>query len=152
MAVQLHSAPGGPGIRSRWTSGAKTGVGTAASNHSNVWFTLGDGVLNEVFYPFADLACLRQLELIVTGANQFLSIEKWDAEHEADCLADGVPAYQLTNTCKYGRYRIKKAILADPNRSAVFSTDRIHPSPRQPKRISSLRPTQPPYRQPGESE
>jgi glucoamylase len=36
-------APGWPGIPARWTSSAKTGVGTALSARSRVWFTLSHG-------------------------------------------------------------------------------------------------------------
>jgi hypothetical protein len=43
-------APGGPGSAARWTSSAKTCVGTALSSKSNVWFTPGDGILTEVYY------------------------------------------------------------------------------------------------------
>ena len=44
-------APGWPGISPRWTSSAKSGVGTALNLHSRVWFTLSHGILNEVYYP-----------------------------------------------------------------------------------------------------
>ena len=40
MQTSDRSAPGGPGIPARWTSSAKTGVGTALSDKSHVWFTL----------------------------------------------------------------------------------------------------------------
>ena len=35
--VQDTFAPGWPGIPARWTSSAKTGVGTAVSRDSRVW-------------------------------------------------------------------------------------------------------------------
>ena len=41
-------APGWPGIPPRLTSSSKTGVGTALTLHSRVWFTLSHGILNEV--------------------------------------------------------------------------------------------------------
>ena len=50
-------APGWPGIPGRWTSSAKSGVGTAVSRDSRVWFTLSHGILNEVYYPRVDHAC-----------------------------------------------------------------------------------------------
>ena len=51
MSEVNRSAPGGPGIPARWTSSAKTGVGTALSDKSHVWFTLSHGILNEIYYP-----------------------------------------------------------------------------------------------------
>lgn len=44
-------APGWPGIPARWTSSAKSGLGTAVSRDSRVWFTLSHGILNEIYVP-----------------------------------------------------------------------------------------------------
>ena len=44
MSDSVRYAPGWPGIPPRWTSSAKTGVGTALNQHSKVWFTLSHGV------------------------------------------------------------------------------------------------------------
>ena len=69
-------APEWPGIPPRWTSSAKSGVGTALNQHSRVWFTTSHGILNEVYYPRVDQACTRDLGLIVTdGRSYFLRRE-----------------------------------------------------------------------------
>src|SRR5213593_1364674 len=60
-------APGWPGIEPRWTSSAKSGVGTSLSAMSRTWFTLSHGILNEIYYRRPDQACTRDLGLIVTG-------------------------------------------------------------------------------------
>jgi hypothetical protein len=114
------SAPGGPGIPARWTSSAKTGVGTALSNKSDVWFTLSHGIFNEIYYPRIDQACIRDMGLIVTDGAEFFSEEKRDAGHKVEWLADGVPAFKLINTCRDGRYRIEKQIVTDPHRDTVL--------------------------------
>jgi len=114
------TAPNGPGISARWTSSAKTGLGTALSNQSHVWFTLSHGIFNEIYYPRIDQACIRDLGLIVTDGAAFFSEEKRDAGHTAEWLADGVPAFKLVNTCRDGRYRIEKRIVADPHRDTVL--------------------------------
>ena len=72
-------APGWPGIPARWTSSAKSGVGTAVSRDSRVWFTLSHGILNEIYYPRVDHACTRDLGLIVTDGQTYFSEEKRDA-------------------------------------------------------------------------
>src|SRR5271166_1693615 len=63
-------ATGKPGDEPRWASSAKDGVGTAlcptANSTSLVWFTIGHGILTEIFYPRIDQACTRDLGLIVT--------------------------------------------------------------------------------------
>jgi hypothetical protein len=56
----VHSelfAPGWPGLPARWTSSAKSGIGTSVSRDSRVWFTLSHGILNEIYYPRIDHAC-----------------------------------------------------------------------------------------------
>lgn len=122
-----HPAPGGPGIPPRWTSSAKVGVGTALSAKSHVWFTLSHGILNEIYYPQLDLACTRDMGLIVTNGTDFFSEEKRHTRSEVRYLASGVPAYRLTNTCVEGRYTIEKEIIADPQRSVMMQRVRFTP-------------------------
>jgi glucoamylase len=126
MKPQECYAPGWPGIPPRWTSSAKTGVGTALSPASRVWFTVSHGILNEIYYPRVDQACTRDLGLIVTDGIGFFSQEKRHARHEVAWLADGVPAYRLVNTCEQGRYRIEKEVLVDPRREVVLQRTRFH--------------------------
>jgi glucoamylase len=127
MSRGQGNAPGGPGILPRWTSSAKTGVATSLSPTSRVWFTLSHGILNEIYYPQVDQACVRDLGLIVTDGHDFFSEEKRQTEHQVSYLVEGVPAYRLTNTCEQGRYRIEKEVLADPQRDAVLQQVRFVP-------------------------
>lgn len=112
--------PGHPGIEPRWTSSAKSGIGTAMSRESRVWFTLSHGILNEVYYPAIDQACTRDLGLLVGGPDGFLSEEKRNADERIEPLAEGVPGYRLVNTCCEGHYRITKTVITDPKRDAVL--------------------------------
>jgi glucoamylase len=73
--IEAAYAPGWPGIPPRWTSSAKSGV-AAVTRDSQVWFTLSHGILNEVYYPRVDQACIRDLGLIVTDGQAFFSEEK----------------------------------------------------------------------------
>ena len=68
----MVEAPGRPGIPARWTSSAKDGVGAALSERSRVWFTISHGIVNEIYYPRVDQACVRDLGLIVTDGDSFL--------------------------------------------------------------------------------
>ena len=115
----LH-APGWPGIPPRWTSSAKSGVGTSPTAGSRVWFTLSHGILNEVYYPRLDQACTRDLGFIITDGREFFSEEKRHATSSVMYPYEGVPFYQLTNRCSAGRYRIEKEILSDPQRDVVL--------------------------------
>jgi glucoamylase len=120
-------APGGPGLAPRWTSSAKSGVGTALNASSRVWFTISHGILDEIYYPRVDQACTRDLGLIVTDGREFFSEEKRDAAQVTESMAEGVPAYRITNTCLQGRYRIQKEILTDPRREVVLQRVRFAP-------------------------
>ena len=59
-------APGSPGIPPTWTSSAKDMVGCTLGP-SRLWFTLGFGIVNEVYYPRVDIPQIRDLGFIVAG-------------------------------------------------------------------------------------
>ena len=113
-------APGWPGIPPRWTSSAKTGVGTALNQTSKVWFTLSHGIFDEIYYPREDQACTRDMGMIVTSGTDFFSEEKRQTAQQIKAFAPGVPGYKLTNTCTQGKYQIEKEVLSDPKRDVVL--------------------------------
>ena len=117
--------PGQPGIPPTWTSSAKSGVGTSAGTHARVWFTISHGILDEVYFPFIDQPNTRDLGLLVTDGAEFFSEEKRDTNSEIAPIATGIPGYILTNTCKHGRYRIRKVIIGDPRRDVVLQQIRF---------------------------
>ena len=117
---QVRVAPGAPGILPRWTSSAKTGVGTARNLHSQVWFTLSHGILDEIYFPRVDQACTRDQGLLVSDGSGFFSEEKRNTTSRISALAPGVPGYRLINTCSQGRYRIVKEVISDPFRNSVL--------------------------------
>ena len=113
--MSQNTAPGAPGIEPRWTSSDKSGVGTALSALSRVWFTTSHGILNEIYYPRVDQACIRDFGMIVTDGTPggFFAEEKRETQTVISNFEDGVPAYELVNTCNHGRYVIRKRIVAD---------------------------------------
>jgi glucoamylase len=127
MVEAATQAPGWPGIPARWTSSAKAGVGTALNRVSRVWFTLSHGILNEVYYPHLDQACTRDLGLIVTDGKSFFSEEKRHTRSVLRSRANGIPTFDLVNTCADGRYCIEKRILSDPRREVVLQSISFRP-------------------------
>ncbi len=127
MSNPERFAPGWPGIPARWTSSAKTGVGTALNQHSRVWFTLSHGIFNEIYYPRVDQACTRDLGLMVTNGKDFFSEEKRHCKFLNRVGEPGIPLYELTNTDMEGRYRIEKEVLTDPYRNVVLQKVRFVP-------------------------
>ncbi len=122
----LH-AFGWPGIPPRWTSSAKSGIGTAISSSSRVWFTLSHGIFNEIYYPRIDQACIRDMGMIVTDGRDFFSEEKRHTKTSIEYIEPAVPAYRMTNTCRQGMYRIEKEVISDPIRDTVLQRTSFRP-------------------------
>ena len=127
MSNSERYAPGWPGIPPRWTSSAKTGVGTALNQHSRIWFTLSHGILNEIYFPRVDQACTRDQGLLITDGARFFSEEKRHCRFENVSLDPGVPVYELTNTENQGRYKIYKEVFSDPYRNVIVQKIRFEP-------------------------
>ena len=126
LPTDQKEAPGAPGAKAHWTSSAKTAVGTATAKESRVWFTFGQGVLNEIYFPDVDRANTRRVRFLVTDGQDFFSDEQFDADHHTEQLAEGVPAYQLISTCKQGRYRLEKKILTKSVRDTLLLQVQFH--------------------------
>ena len=75
-------APGGPGANADWLPANKTGFGTSYTTASNVWFTLQDGRLSEVYYPRIDTPSVRNLDFVVTDVDIFTPI--WSGPLQPD--------------------------------------------------------------------
>ena len=128
--VPSGDAPGAPGQKATWTNGNKQGIGTSAQVESKVWFTLGDGILTEAYYPAVDKANLRALELVVTDEKGFFERESTGTDHRVEVVARDVLAFRQINTSAARRYRITKTIFTDPARNAIMV--RVRFEPREP--------------------
>ena len=113
-------APGAPGAKATWTSGSKQGVGTSNTVASKIWFTLGEGVLNEVYYPTVDKANTRTLQLIVTDGHSFAEIEGRDTGHQVEVPDPASLVFRQVNTSKRKRYRITRTYVTDPERNTLL--------------------------------
>jgi len=111
---------GAPGIAPRWTSSAKEGLGTAYHTSCRVWFTLSHGIVNELYYPTVDQPNTRDFQFLITDGETFCHEEKRDLDHRIEYPERGCPFYRLTNSERFGRYRITKHVLTDPHRSVLL--------------------------------
>ena len=116
-------APGKPGIPPTWSSSAKDMVGCALGN-SRLWFTLGFGIVNEVYYPRVDLPQIRDLGFIVADGEGFWAEVKRVANYRMQLLAPGVPAVEILHqheryTCACG---LRPTHAATCSRSNAGST------------------------------
>jgi glucoamylase len=110
-------APGAPGAHANWCGGAKQAVGTSLG-HARVWFTVGQGIVNEVYYPRVDLPQVRDLGFIVAdGAGFWQELKRLD-----DCRVEfaepGVPAVSVTH--RHPRFTCTQRIVTDPDRDALL--------------------------------
>jgi len=121
-------ATGAPGEKATWTNGNKQGVGTSTTAFSRVWFTLGDGVLTEAYYPTVDKANLRLLEFVVTDGAGFFERESADTDHRVEPIARDVLAFRQTNTSRSGRYRIVRETFTDAAHQTVVVHVRFEPT------------------------
>jgi glucoamylase len=134
----MVEAPGWPGIPARWTSSAKDGVGAALSQGSRVWFTISHGIVNEIYYPRVDQACVRDLGFIVTDGDAFFAEVKRDCETVVERIEDGVPAFRLTSTHRGGRFRMINRVVADPRSDSIVLDIRLEDSSKSGLRVFSL--------------
>ncbi|MEO8468588.1 MAG: glycoside hydrolase family 15 protein [Chloroflexota bacterium] len=109
-------APGAPGIGPTWTSSAKDAVGTSRGA-SRVWFTVGHGILNEVYWPRVDSPQVRDLGFIVADGVGFWSEVKRDAEVTVRSVRPGIPAIMAEH--RHPAYTLNLRICADDHADAV---------------------------------
>jgi glucan 1,4-alpha-glucosidase len=120
MDSWLRMPLGAPGATPYWTSGDKQGLGTSTTRASHVWFTIGNGALNEVYYPAVDKANTRDLELIVTDGKTFTDFETLDTIHSVEVPDPAALSFRQTNLARSGRYQISKTYVTDPARDALL--------------------------------
>ena len=115
-------APGAPGIPPTWSSSDKDAVGTSHYS-SRIWFTIGHGIINEVYWPHVDRPQLRDLGFIVADDAGFWSEVKRDAAHEVHHARKGVPAISAVHT--HPRYRLTLRICADDHADVLRIETRL---------------------------
>jgi hypothetical protein len=118
LEANLTHAPGAPGISPSWTSSTKDMVGTSLGQ-ARLWFTLGFGVVNEIYYPRVDIPQIRDLGFIVAGPGGFWSEVKRNQDYTLRLLAPGVPAVEVVH--KHERYTLRLRITPDPRRDVLSS-------------------------------
>ena len=92
----MTTAPGAPGLPPTWCSSAKEMVGCSLG-HARLWFTIGGGIINEVYYPRVDIPQIRDLGFIVgDGAGFWVEVKRlW--KHELQLAAPGAPAVHIVH-------------------------------------------------------
>jgi glucoamylase len=119
-ALAQGTAPGAPGANATWNEANLQGFADSLGADSKVWYTLGDGELENVFYPETDTPSTFGLQYIVTDGSTFTDTETANTTH-AISLADPTSlVWQQVNTATNGDFTITKTYVADPSRSVVL--------------------------------
>jgi glucoamylase len=122
----LEHAPGAPGIPPSWTSSAKDMVGTSLGP-ARLWFTLGFGIVNEVYYPRVDIPQIRDLGFIVAGPGGFWSEVKRNQDYSLRLLAPGAAAVEVVH--KHERFTLRLRVTPDPRRDVLAIECRLDGDP-----------------------
>jgi glucoamylase len=123
----IEYAPGGPGIVPTWTSSAKDMVGCALGI-SRLWFTLGFGIVNEVYYPRVDIPQIRDLGFIIADGEGFWAEVKRVANYRIRLLAPGVPAVEVVH--EHERYSLRLRIAPSVRRDVLAVECRLDGDPK----------------------
>lgn len=110
-------APGAPGIEPTWTSSAKDLVGTSLGP-GRLWYTLGFGIVNEVYFPRVDLPQIRDLGFIVADGKGFWCELKRLGNYELELPSAGVPAPTITH--RHERFELVLRIVPDTRREVLL--------------------------------
>ncbi len=110
-------APGSPGIDPTWTSSAKDIVGTALAA-SRIWFTVGFGIVNEVYYPHPDMPQIRDLGFIVADDAGFWVEIKRLHNYQLELPKAGIPAPTIVH--RHERFTFTMRITPDVRRDVLL--------------------------------
>ena len=126
------------GANADWLPANKTGFGTSYTVASNVWFTLQNGRLSEVYYPRIDTPSVRNLDFIVTDGKTFatraqdastsltrLVNPSQSSDHNDSGVDSGTASprsltYQVVNLDWKGRWRLTTTFVTDPARPTLL--------------------------------
>lgn len=112
----LEYAPDGPGNSLNWCPGNKQMVGTSLGP-SRIWFTVGQGILNEVYFPRIDIPQIRDLGFIICKPGEFWVELKNLKDCELLCEA-GDSATTIIH--KHSEFTFTQRLVADPDRDVML--------------------------------
>ncbi len=100
-----------------WSTGRKDCVGTALG-YSRLWFTIGHGIVTEVFYPRIDIPQIRDLGFLIADGRGFWQ----EIKALPDCVLEledtHVPLPRLRH--HHERFEFTLHVCADPDRDVLL--------------------------------
>src|ERR1700678_1102315 len=114
------SAPGEPGSAATWNEPSVTGFADSLGASSKVWYTIGNGELENAFYPETDTPDTFGLQYVVTNGSSFAETETTGTTHKISLVNESSLVWQQVNTADNGDFTITKTYIADPSRSVIL--------------------------------
>ncbi len=113
----MSAAPGGPGLPPTWCSSNKEMVGCALGP-ARLWFTIGGGIVNEVYYPRVDIPQIRDLGFIVgDGAGFWVEVKRmW--KHDVELADGGTPAVKIVH--HHARFELTLRVTPSEDRDVLL--------------------------------
>ncbi len=94
-----------------WTTGQKDGIGTALSDASHVYFTIGKGRPTEIYFPSPDKIVIHSITLFLEG-----KISETDFNYSVEIPDDFAPFYKIFSK------NVEKEILTNPDADELLIT------------------------------
>jgi glucoamylase len=116
-ALPGGAAPGAPGLEPTWCSSAKEMVG-CSTGRARLWFTVGGGIVNEVYYPRIDIPQIRDLGFIVADGRGFWVEVKRLGQHSVELVEPGIPAVRIVH--RHARFELALLIVPCVERDALL--------------------------------
>ncbi|HEX4619177.1 MAG TPA: glycoside hydrolase family 15 protein, partial [Steroidobacteraceae bacterium] len=113
----MSAAPGGPGLAPTWSSSNKEMVGCSLGP-ARLWFTIGGGIVNEVYYPRVDIPQIRDLGFIVgDGAGFWVEVKRmW--RHDVQLADAGAPAVKIVH--RHARFELMLRVTPCEDRDVLL--------------------------------
>jgi glucoamylase len=115
--VSGEEAPGAPGVKPSWCTSAKDMTGCALGP-ARLWLTVGHGIVNEVYYPRADIPQIRDLGFIVADDAGFWVEVKRLNNYQLRTPAAGIPAVDVVH--RHARFELRLRLAPDPVRDVLL--------------------------------
>ena len=109
--------PGAPGLAPTWCSSDKEAVGCSLGA-SRLWFTMGGGIVNEVYHPRVDIPQIRDLGVIVADGRGFWVEVKRMFRHTLTLAGPGVPAVSVVH--RHERFELSLRIVPAHERDVLL--------------------------------
>jgi len=113
-------APGEPGSAAYWNEPSVGGFADSLGADSKVWYTLGNGELENAFYPETDTPDTYGMQYVVTNGSSFTDLETTGTTHTISLADPTALVWQQVNTATNGDFTITKTYIADPSRSVIL--------------------------------